>query len=81
MQVNMLEAKNQLSRLVKAAQAGEDVVIAQRGIPAVRLVPINTGDQAPDPLAWIAAHPLPAHLKRSHDAIEAEIQAERQAWD
>lgn len=81
MQVNMLEAKNQLSRLVKAAQAGEDVVIALRGIPAVRLVPINTGDQAPDPLAWLAAHPLPAHLKRSHDAIEAEIQAERQVWD
>lgn len=77
----MLEAKNQLSRLVKAAQAGEDVVIAQRGIPAVRLVPINPGNQAPDPLAWLAANPLPTHLKRNHDAIEAVIQAERQAWD
>ena len=81
MQVNMLEAKNQLSRLVKAAQAGEEVVIAQRGIPAVRLVAISPGDQAPDPLAWLAAHPLPEHLKRNHDTIEAGIQAERQAWD
>jgi prevent-host-death family protein len=55
----MLEAKNQLSRLVKAAQAGEDVVIAHRGVPAVRLVPINPGDQSPDPLAWLAAHRRP----------------------
>jgi prevent-host-death family protein len=42
MQVNMLEAKNQLSRLVKAAQAGEEVIIANHGAPAVRLVPVRT---------------------------------------
>ena len=40
MKVNMLEAKNQLSRLVKHAVAGEDVVIASNGEPMVRLVPI-----------------------------------------
>ena len=40
MKVNMLEAKNQLSRLVKAALAGEDVVIASNGEPMVRLVPV-----------------------------------------
>jgi prevent-host-death family protein len=40
MQVNMLEAKNQLSRLVKAAQAGEEVIIANHGVPAVRLQPL-----------------------------------------
>ena len=38
MQVNMLEAKNQLSKLVKAALAGEDVIIANHGNPVVRLV-------------------------------------------
>ncbi len=38
MQVNMLEAKNQLSKLVKAALQGEDVVIAKHGQPMVRLV-------------------------------------------
>ena len=38
MQVNMLEAKNQLSKLVKAAIAGEEVVIASIGVPIVRLV-------------------------------------------
>ncbi len=40
MQVNMLEAKNQLSRLVKDALAGHDIVIASNGEPMVRLVPV-----------------------------------------
>ena len=40
MKVNMLQAKNQLSRLVKEALAGEDVVIASNGEPMVRLVPV-----------------------------------------
>ena len=40
MKVNMLEAKSQLSRLVKEALRGQDVVIARSGEPMVRLVPI-----------------------------------------
>ena len=43
MKVNMLEAKNQLSRLVKDALAGEDIVIASNGEPMVRLVPVARG--------------------------------------
>ncbi|MBK5941209.1 type II toxin-antitoxin system Phd/YefM family antitoxin [Halochromatium roseum] len=39
MQVNMLEAKSQLSKLVKAALAGQEVVIASHGEAQVRLVP------------------------------------------
>ena len=38
MQVNMLEAKTHFSRLVEAALRGEEVVIANRGKPVVRLV-------------------------------------------
>ncbi len=38
MQFSMLEAKSHLSKLVKAALAGEDVVIANHGKPVVRLV-------------------------------------------
>jgi len=41
MQVNMLEAKTQLSKLVEAALHGEDVVIANRGQPVVRLVKVQ----------------------------------------
>jgi len=40
MKVSMLEAKSQLSRLVKAALEGQVVVIANNGTPMVRLVPI-----------------------------------------
>ncbi len=40
MKVNMREAKNRLSRLVKDALADEDVVIASNGEPMVKLVPV-----------------------------------------
>jgi prevent-host-death family protein len=43
MQVNMLDAKNQLSKLVKAAERGANVVIARDGRPVVRLVPCHSG--------------------------------------
>ncbi len=39
--VNMHEAKSQLSKLVARAEAGEDVVIARDGKPAVRLTPVR----------------------------------------
>ena len=39
MKVNMHEAKSQLSRLGKAAWAGEEVVIAKAGEPYLRLTP------------------------------------------
>jgi prevent-host-death family protein len=38
---NMHEAKSQLSKLVDAALAGEEVIIQKAGKPAVRLVPIE----------------------------------------
>ena len=41
MQVNILEAKNQLSKLVKAAAAGREIVIASNGTPMAKLVPIT----------------------------------------
>ncbi|MDD9998342.1 MAG: type II toxin-antitoxin system prevent-host-death family antitoxin [Rhodospirillaceae bacterium] len=42
MQVNIHEAKSQLSKLIAAAEAGDDLVIARKGRPAVRLVPIRS---------------------------------------
>lgn len=52
MQCNMLEAKNQLSRLVQAALAGEDVIIANKGVPVVRLVKVEAAQIARKPGAW-----------------------------
>jgi len=83
MKINILESKNQLSRLLRRAQAGEDVIIANRGVPVARLVPISAQDAAAggDVLVWLQQHPLPAALRRSHAEIEAEIGRERAAWD
>jgi len=50
----MLEAKSQLSKLVQAALAGEDVVIANKGVPVVRLVRIGAQDFSRKPGAWSA---------------------------
>ena len=52
MQCNMLEAKNQLSKLVQAALAGEEVIIANKGVPVVRLVKVGARDFARKPGAW-----------------------------
>jgi prevent-host-death family protein len=86
MKVNVLEAKNRLSQLIKSAQAGEEVVIANRGAPVARLVPIEplstAGRGEPQAiLAWLASNPLPGHARRSGDEIDAAIAEEREAWD
>ena len=52
MQCNMREARNQLSKLVQAALAGEDVVIANKGVPVVRLVKVGMQKVARKPGAW-----------------------------
>ena len=41
MLVNVHDAKSQLSKLIAAAESGDDVVIARNGRPAVRLVPVQ----------------------------------------
>lgn len=52
MQCNMLEAKSQLSKLVQAALAGEDVIIANKGVPVVRLVKVDAGRIVRKPGVW-----------------------------
>ncbi len=88
MKVNILEAKNRLSQLLRTAQEGEEVVIANRGEPVARLVPYRAAGPGPSApgsasgfVGWLEAHPLPAHLRRSHEEIEAGIRGERAAWD
>jgi prevent-host-death family protein len=43
MQVNVHEAKTQLSKLIEAALRGEEVIIARDGKPAVRIEPVSQG--------------------------------------
>ena len=45
--VNVAEAKAQLSRLLVAAHAGEEIVLAKNGRPYARLVPIEPVKRRP----------------------------------
>lgn len=51
MQVNMLDAKNALSRLVAAAERGEDVILARDGKPVAKIVRYQAPKVKP-PGAW-----------------------------
>lgn len=51
MQVNMLEAKNAFSRLVAAAERGEDVILARDGKPVAKIVRYEAPKVKP-PGAW-----------------------------
>ncbi len=88
MQVNILQAKNQLSQLIKYAQAGDEVVIANRGAPVVQLIKVapekaNFANKAanPDFLRWLEANPLPRHARSTAQEIDAGIAEERSSWD
>lgn len=71
MQVNMLEAKTQLSRLVEAALRGEEVVIANRGKPVVRLVKVEPATRRRAG-AWVG---LMTDAEIDH-AFSPEVEAE-----
>ncbi|MEQ1735091.1 MAG: type II toxin-antitoxin system prevent-host-death family antitoxin [Rhodoglobus sp.] len=80
--VNILDARNQLSQLIAAAARGEDVVIAKRGRPVVRIVPIQDSEHSGAELvAWLEAHPLPTGAARTPDELDEQIAQEREAWD
>jgi prevent-host-death family protein len=40
-QVNIHQAKTELSKLVERAEAGEEILIARAGRPVAKLVPLN----------------------------------------
>jgi prevent-host-death family protein len=58
-QVNIYEAKTQLSKLLEQVENGDEIVIARNGRPVARLVPVQrrTEPRVPGALAgkiWIA---------------------------
>lgn len=71
MQVNMLEAKTQLSKLVEAVLRGEEVVIANRGKPVVRLIKA----EAPKRRRWGAWEGMMTDAQIDH-AFSPEVDAE-----
>ena len=51
-QVNLYEAKTQLSRLVERAAQGEEFVIAKAGKPMAKLSALSVEDRKAEPLPW-----------------------------
>ncbi|TBH21196.1 type II toxin-antitoxin system Phd/YefM family antitoxin [Thermus thermamylovorans] len=45
--VSVSEAKNRLSELLRRVQAGEEVLILDRGVPVARLTPLPKGPEGP----------------------------------
>jgi prevent-host-death family protein len=82
-EVGVLEARNNLSGLIKRALSGEEVIITSHHVPQVKLVPVSPEPPIGSGAAILAAlaslPPLPRQL--SAEEIEAQIQAEREAWD
>jgi len=71
-QVNMLEAKTQLSKLVDAVESGaeEEIVIARDGKPAARLVAVAT---SPKVRLGLAKGKYPVVTQEEFDADNEEI--------
>jgi len=85
-QVNIFEAKNRLSELIKAVQAGEEVVIANRGQPVAKLIAVDTGVVKPERgtpeaiLHWLRTRKVPER-RRTAGEIDAYVEEQRASWD
>ncbi|MBO0877083.1 MAG: type II toxin-antitoxin system Phd/YefM family antitoxin [Pseudonocardia sp.] len=51
-QVNVYEAKSQLSKLLEQVEAGDEIIIARNGRPIARLVPLQRRTSPRTPGAW-----------------------------
>lgn len=81
---SVLDARNNLSRLIADARSGIEVVITNRGVPVAQITPIAPVDapfNGPALIDWIERNPLPERLARSSADIEQEISALRDAWE
>lgn len=65
--VNVHRAKTELSRLLEAVEAGEDVVIARAGVPVARLVPVRADARRPGRLSGVV---------RMHEDFDAPLPGE-----
>tara|TARA_B100000959_G_scaffold13311_1_gene13160 strand:- start:152 stop:382 length:231 start_codon:yes stop_codon:yes gene_type:complete len=70
----MLDAKSQLSRLVKAALAGEEVIIASHGKAQVKLVPCASAAGLKEPGGLAALSLLASQVDEAFgDAVDQQV--------
>lgn len=80
-EVSVHEARNNLSQLIKRAQAGEDVVIASRGKPVARIVPVRAAHDGRALAVWLRANQIAPEHARSQVQVDAYLAAERASWE
>ena len=74
MRIPVSEAKGQLSKLVRRAEAGDEVVLTCHGKETVRLVPVQPRPDAAARAAVIASVRAAAESKRTAGAGSARSQ-------
>jgi prevent-host-death family protein len=77
------EAHNRLSELLDEALRGTDVVIARRGVPIVRLTPVDASTRSSNgaALAAFLAERWERRGGTPEDELADHIRAERAAWE
>ena len=81
-QVNLYEAKTQLSRLVEDAAKGDTIIIAKDGRPMAKLGPVVGEDKRPRELGQFSEHAKGidwVQWWRDWKAADKEIEAEFEA--
>jgi prevent-host-death family protein len=79
--VNIHAAKTNLSKLIEKAEAGEEVVIARNGKPAVKLTPVEAAQSKPERgegelPSWFGSLRGQIWISPDIDEVEAEIARE-----
>jgi prevent-host-death family protein len=76
--VNIHAAKTNLSKLIERAEAGEEVIIARNGEPAVRLMRVDKAAGLPtrEKGSWLGSLKGQIWMAPDMDAVDAEIARE-----
>ena len=80
--VNILDARNNLSQLIAAAVDSEEVIIAKRGRPAVRLVAVESAtESALEASVRLEAIHVSLTSHRTAAQLDQQIADERAGWE
>jgi prevent-host-death family protein len=76
--VNIHAAKTTLSKLIAAAEAGEEIIVARNGKPAVKLTPVEPPKPQPKRKkgSWLGSMQGQIWMAPDMDAVDAEIARE-----
>jgi len=80
-EVGVLEARNNLSGLIKRVKAGEEITITCRGEPQARLVSVEPTPEQGGASAILSALGDLVPSGRSLEEVDVAIYSERASWE